>query len=289
MAATEDVSRASLYRGAINLWVEDKLTRAYLNALWRSPDVMFFIGGGNEGVRAIVNDAEKHGLPNVFALTDRDYRPSNKPHWADTNKTFRTFVMPVHEIENYLLDSQALAGIRLNNIGKGEIEIEEFMKTAAGRLCWWAACRDVVAELRHRFREGFLGDPGCDIDSRARAEDHICNSDWFRRLAGEYARTTADEIRRLIGEAHHKADGSLADGSWKNEFAGKEILRDVGSRICDQTRLGSHSPTAAEFDEDLAKQVGQWQTENNSVPTDLTDLLKALRQRVPLQASGSSS
>ena len=51
MAAIQDVSRASLYRGAINLWVEDELTRAYLSAVWNTPTVAFFIGGGNEGER----------------------------------------------------------------------------------------------------------------------------------------------------------------------------------------------------------------------------------------------
>ena len=42
MAGTRDVSRASLYRGSINLWVEDELTRAYLPTVWDSPDVAFF-------------------------------------------------------------------------------------------------------------------------------------------------------------------------------------------------------------------------------------------------------
>jgi hypothetical protein len=37
VAGTRDVSRASLYRGSINLWVEDELTRAYLPTVWDSP------------------------------------------------------------------------------------------------------------------------------------------------------------------------------------------------------------------------------------------------------------
>ena len=42
------VQRASLYRGQINLWVEDEPgTRAYLSAVWDSPVVAFFIGGGS--------------------------------------------------------------------------------------------------------------------------------------------------------------------------------------------------------------------------------------------------
>ena len=34
-----DVARAALYRGTINLWVEDELTREYLSAFWKSPRI----------------------------------------------------------------------------------------------------------------------------------------------------------------------------------------------------------------------------------------------------------
>ena len=73
-----DVARAGLYRGVINLWVEDALTREYLSTLWNDSSVLFLVGGGNEGVRAIVKDAEEAGLTSVFGLTDRDFRPTNK-------------------------------------------------------------------------------------------------------------------------------------------------------------------------------------------------------------------
>ena len=41
-----DVARASLYRGVINLWVEDELTHEYLSDIWNDSDVAFFIAGG---------------------------------------------------------------------------------------------------------------------------------------------------------------------------------------------------------------------------------------------------
>lgn len=73
-----DVARETLYRGSINLWVEDRLTREYLSRLWRDPGIAFFVGGGNDGVRAFTKDAENDEFPNVFGVTDRDFRPSNK-------------------------------------------------------------------------------------------------------------------------------------------------------------------------------------------------------------------
>ena len=146
---------AGLYRGVINLWVEDALSREYLSALWNDADVALFIGGGNEGVRAIVKDAEDAGFSNVFAVTDRDFRPTNQGSWNDPAKTFRTFVLPVREIENYLLNSQALHASRFSNAGLSNTDTENLIVPAARRLCWWAACRDVVAEFKTEIPGNF--------------------------------------------------------------------------------------------------------------------------------------
>ena len=151
-------------------------------------DIAFLIGGGNEGVQAIVNDAEEAGYPNVFAVIDRDFRESNKASWINPGKTSRRFILPAHEIENYLLDADALAASRFNTMGKTAVEINKMMATAASRLCWWAACRDVVAELRRRFRQDFMQDPRCPpVDSEAQARNHICDAPWFVRLARKSA------------------------------------------------------------------------------------------------------
>ena len=112
-----DVARAALYRGIINLWVEDELTREYLSAVWNHPtDIFFLIGGGNEGVGAVVKDAESAGFANVFGLIDRDFRRDESKSLGTPGKTFRTFVLPVHEIENDLLDPEALVASRLNTL-----------------------------------------------------------------------------------------------------------------------------------------------------------------------------
>jgi hypothetical protein len=249
--------------------------------------VAFLIGGGNEGVRAIANDAQKNDFSNVFALVDRDFRTTNKPDWMNPNKTFRTFILPAHEVENYMLDSRALVAIRINTLKKTETEIDAMIISAASRLHWWVACRRVVAELRERFRGGFIQDPTCPpVDSEAAAQNHICKSPWFSKLATEIQRTTVADIHKRLSAAHTDAAAALSDGSWKTEFAGKEIIHDVGSRICDRQVIPTYNPTAAEFDEDLAKEVGAWQRVNGAVPQDLADLLAALRARI---ARGSSS
>ena len=161
------------------------------------------------------------------------------------------------------------------------------MRSAAERLCWWAACRDVVAELRKRFAEGFLNHPSCNVISEAQARDHICQSPWFLKLAHEAERTTKSEIHQLLANSHVSAKQSLAAGHWQNEFAGKEILRDLGSRICDRVRFTNYKPRPSEFDEDMAKEIGAWQSENGAVPSDLLELLQALKLRIARPPSKS--
>lgn len=148
-----DIARQTLYSASINLWVEDRLTREYLSRIWNDADVRFFVGGGNDGVRALAEDAADNGFSNVFGLTDRDFRPSNKRDWTNPQKNFRTFVLPAHEIENYLLDAHALAACRFNNRKLTADAIEEFMWSFAAGLCWWAACRvgRIEAEVPRRL------------------------------------------------------------------------------------------------------------------------------------------
>jgi hypothetical protein len=275
-----DVDRASLYRAPINLWVEDELTRAYLDVPWNRPDIAYLIGGGFEGALGSANDAKKAGCSNVFAVIDSDFRRTNKPDWMDPDKTFQRFILPGHEIENYLLDPRALAASRFNNLKKTDVEIESMMTAVAKRLCWWAACRDEVARLRKRFREGFMSDPSCAVCSEDEARNHICQSRWFQSLAQKAAQTTEADIHQSLSDFYERAIQSLADGSWKVQFSGKEVLHDVQSRICHLPRIPQYNPKPAQFGEDLAKEVGAWQRDNGAVPADLAELLVALQQRV---------
>jgi hypothetical protein len=245
------------------------------------------IAGGNEGVGAILRDAERAGYTNVFGVIDRDFGSSDKVSWSEKSKTFRSFVLPVHEIENYLLHAEALADSRSNNMKKTSSEIAAILDREAKRRVWWAACGAVWAELRGRFRDGFIRKPSCPpVESEAEARRHICEDPWFAALAGKVAQTNEAEIDQMLTQAYVTASAQMDDGTWKDNFSGKEILHYIESRICDQTKL-SRQPTPSEFDSDLAKEVGEWQIDHKVVPPDLTDLLAALKQRIA--TAGSSS
>lgn len=276
-----DVARATLYRAPINLWVEDELTRAYLSELWNDPGIAYFIGGGKDGVRAVVHDAQEASYANVFGLVDRDLLRTNEAAWADPRKTFRTFVLPVHETENYLLDASALSDCRFNNVQRTRDDIEALMKAEAARSRSWAACSEVVDLLRARFRGQFLVEPTAPpVLTEAEAQAHICDSAWFRRLPRRVAAMTYPRIHRLLTRAHVRCDRRIADGTWRIHFAGKQILRDIGSRIFDATRMPKYRPTQAEFDADLAKEIGAWQVSHGAIPPSLIGLRTALMCRI---------
>ena len=96
---------------------------------------------------------------------------------------------------------QGLSASRFNNLGKThQAEIEEYLVEAAGRLTWWAACRQVVAELKRRFRDSFVPDPPCGtIADEAKALDHICDSAWFRQALARGCPDAAQaDVRQLL-------------------------------------------------------------------------------------------
>src|SRR5262245_49071638 len=90
------------------LWVEDLETRAYLREAWNDKDIGFLVAAGNESVFGAVRDAHKHGATNVLGMVDRDFRPSNRDRWLDSQRTFQVHVLEAVEIECYALDEVVL-------------------------------------------------------------------------------------------------------------------------------------------------------------------------------------
>ena len=276
--------------GKITLFVEDPLTRDYLREVWENPiDVVFRLGGGNDGVRAIVKTFEDEGHPNVFGVTDRDFREANRDEWFNPAKTFRTFVLPVHEIENCLLHADALHASTFHNRNLSRDDIENRMSVKAKDLCWWAACRETIAELKRRFREPFVPDPSQAIGDRNAAIAHICNSPWFAKLGGEAARSERSDIEDLLASDHLRMSDRLADGTWRQDFPGKEILRGVAGWMCDRPAMHRFPSRDSDFYSDLAKEIGRWQVANDDVPDHLKALLEALRRRIANARSVSGS
>ena len=108
---------------------------------------------------------------------------------------------------------------------------------------------------------------------------HICESDWFSKLANEATEATATNVAMLISAAHDQSPNRLQYDTWRIHFAGKEILNYVSSRICHRPELRNNLPNA-DLLEDIAKDLAVWQVKNKSIPPELVELSDALHKRI---------
>ena len=288
-----DVDLPGLYRGKINLWVEDVLTREYLKLCWNDdPDILFLIAGGHEHVQAILAAAQRDGFTNVFGLVDRDFRKSNEPDWMNGSKTFRCFVPDVHEIENFLIDPDSLAAAEATTTEwRSNEAIEKELKKLAGELSWWMACREVIAGFRTQFREKFLTHPKCppvDKNTLEWAVEAITTQDWYLELASRTREATkAGSVQARLEMAQTRLETHLNGDSttWRTEFSGKELFRYIRGKISTPPPQ-SHHMSKSQLDLDFARSVAEWQVENNQIPQEVTNLRDALRRRVGLPLLG---
>jgi hypothetical protein len=271
-----------MYRGKINLWVEDAVTRVYLRECWaQDPDVLFLTAGGSESIRGVMEDASQRGFGNVFGFMDRDFRQANVERWLNLQSQLRTFVPAVHECENYLLDEHALAGCSLNTGGRPAADIAQRLQQRAGELVWWMSCRKVIADLRDKFFADFPSHPKCPkIINAQDAEQYILSHQWFQQLlAKTNAAVHLGEIGHRISDAHIHMDAHLKSGQWKVAFSGKELFHHIRDWV--NSRPPPHADPS-ERDEDLAKAVAQWQVQNGQVPQEVAALRQGLRQKAGL-------
>lgn len=283
MTSTADAELPELYSrsAAIWLWVEDGLTRDYLRAAWGNPlEVAFRITGRADAIEPILNDAVAGKQKNVFGSIDRDFGTTNYPEWTAANKTFRRFILPVHEIENFLLDSQSLAGCGLNTHGRSADEIEARLRAVAREQRWWMACRSVIAEIRERFFADFMEHPRVNaIATRAAAEKCILKSAWLAQLQPRANQTTEADIKQKLAAAHQQFNEQLKHDNWKEVFSGKEIFSAVRGWLY-VPPPPPPSPSTSVQNSDLARSAAEWQVEHGKVPEPVIRLLEVLRQRV---------
>jgi len=265
-----------LYSGhPIKLWIEDMITRAYLQDCWNDPQIGFLIAGSNEGVVSVVNLARTDGFSHVFGLIDRDFGTSNRNRWsaADGPIVFRP---DVHEIENELLNPDHLAGCDLNNQGRSAPDIMARLRTHGGGVLWRFACRSVLTDLHADVSKDFPSHSM--VHTQQEAVDHILNSAWYKHMSATVPAWNQSEITRRLTAGFANAQTLLHNGQYLVEFSGKEMLRDLHTWLY-KPPSGSGA-TAAERDQDLARSLAKFQTANNQVPQEVVDMRLALRQRV---------
>jgi hypothetical protein len=87
-------------------------------------------------------------------------------------------------------------------------------------------------------------------------------------------------VFRLLTRAQGRAQKRLRDGSWRIDFPGKEILHVIGDWIFNRGADRAYRAKGLDFHADLVKVIAAWQVANRAVPSDLSDLLAALKARI---------
>ncbi len=269
------IELVKLYRRPANLWVEDALSSEYLNEVWREPRALFLIAGATDSVQPVVKDAVRRGANSVFGVIDRDFEATNFPRWA--NPELRHFILPVHEMENYLLDENALHACDVNNLGRTADAILIRMQARASAILYWMTACHVLKRIRRHCLDQFMPRPTpTALTTIADVLPYIQATDWYQSFAQRAAEIASPvQVQTWIDEAHQTLSADLANGNWKRTFSGKEILRDVRGYIYQPP----HSAPPGVFDVDLAQSVARWQADNNIVPADLIQLLMHVRTK----------
>lgn len=273
---TTVIDLPKLYRARINLWVEDALTSEYLKDIWRISNLLCLISGTSDSVEPAVRDAVSNGISNVFGVVDRDFYETNYQNWA--NAALRYFVLPVHEIENYLVDPAALAGCDANTNNRSEADIGAKLYGRATEILWWMACRHTIKRLRKMCWDNFIPVPRIsDVTGLQSACDHITNTDWYSTFAASAAQiTNPAAVASWINDAAMAYTADLGTDNWRRSFAGKELFRHARGYIYQPPQPGRTSM----YDIDVAKSVALWQFDNRQIPADLNDLLAAIQNKI---------
>ncbi len=269
-----------LQKRPIILWVEDRLSKEYLSTVWQADDPFFalLVAGGANSLGAAVNDLRSHGHRHVFGLRDRDFGPTNQANWGNPNSEISVYQPDVFELENYLLDFQALSECRENKrrLARTASALEARAHNQAKSMLWYLACRHVLMSYSSRLFDTFPKHPSIPaIGTKDEAERHIKEAtQWFASLEPSAAKISAPPtVGDDLEKAHAAYEAHLESGEWIHRFPGKELFRTLRGYIA------QHSPTA-EPDIDLAKSLGEWQYANDAVPQPLQKLASVLKDRV---------
>lgn len=266
----------------IVLWVEDRLTKEYLTEVWQEDDtlIQILVAGGNDSVTGVVHDLRGQGYLHVYGLADRDFKNSNKDRWLQSTSEVVVFRPTVLEIENFLLDWDAMAGCEENCLRKSRTadEIRLLAEKFARDSVWWMACRSVLSKIRCCLVDNYPHHPIREkVRSSGEAMAYIkTNRGWFESFPEHSGRiANIKEIEQSLHVAHDNLTRSIEDNSWLHEFSGKEIYRHVRGYLFNKKYAGVEV-----MDIDLAKSVAKWQSAHGRFPEELLELSTALKMRV---------
>ncbi|MDP3494421.1 MAG: hypothetical protein Q8R82_15025, partial [Hyphomonadaceae bacterium] len=263
---------------------------------WGPGTFQFLIGGNKEGVVAAAGQAgrdveadrveavaagQRPPFLHVFGIADRDFDRTNRPQWPTPGWVGRNYYLDSIEIENLLLDEDALSAIPENfsrRSAAGAIEklsataIRARMHSEATGRLWWMTCKQFLAEYNLLRKLPFPGDAGlATMGSLAAAEAYILAAPWFGSTANALqARTAQAHVHGELTRISSLLQAALSSpNDWRTLFAGKEIFEPVAHWVT------SGKATLV----DVARSVGRIHAQPGRTPTQIVELRDSIRTR----------
>ena len=271
------------------LYVEDEITRRYLNTLEPNRKLVdICVVGGCERVFGCLEDDFRSGVKNSLGVVDRDFDRQAKLGWrnTDTGKSF--YCLPAHEIENYLLDFDIIAEFKCPGIDpkKPASHWRAVARTVAEGYLYSIAYNQVLADVQREYLTNYpkhiqlssgpgsnftANLPGEQIQTEASLVAKLQNEGWLATAGAHAGKLFAPDVLKQKAEdavAYYQNLLNGADADWIRGFPGKEMYRAITNcmSMSDEQWL------------DLARFVAEQQRENGNVPKDMTDLLAKLSQ-----------
>jgi len=265
----------------VHLLVEDWRTHYYLHRLFPVPPFTIQIVpvGGCDGVTRLVKSSweDDTAVPvRAVGWRDRDFGTDNRAKWQ--NRDVHVFCATCHEIENYLLDWDALANC---TAARGcDLSGDDFRDrclTKATDMLYDVACGDVLAKLQVVYGDGFpkhpqKRKPKVHVSTLQEAESLITSDVWLQgREAICHQIFDQNNLKSLLGQSVQDFQSALqsAEDDWKVVFPGKEIFETVMQDVYHGT------PSL----DNMVKSIGEYQEAKGTIPQELQDFMKELARR----------
>lgn len=248
----------------VHVLVEDEVTWALLDGVWGDIALRVESVGGAAAVRAMVNDARQRGSTNLFGVVDRDFEVSSA--WSKSAPVYR---LERHEVENYLLDFDALAGLARADRAEVEAEAVRFAK----QIVPWMAARHALHEIDLGLTENFPALPAPNEQKPLTLDGAValvCDRTFWPDLRAKLKQHWTDTaLRDLVRQHNNTYSDEVESGLWVSTFSGKEVIQHLRGKFA---KLSKNNV-------DLAQRVAKRWRETKRIPEELGALSAELKRR----------
>lgn len=254
---------------ATTVFVEDEMTKSYLSEIWyKDMSRLFLIPvGGKANVIHLADHFREHKIK-CWGIVDLDYR------WDNRSSTRNIIVLHKHEIENYLLDPQAIhaCDFNLDNRTKQPRHSAQTIQETIDRYLhdkkWWFSACYILYLMDIELRRLTPQNPNqMEITDIQSIVSFIQNCGFISKLDAFVQKLDSDKLHDFV--SHHVENiNCIYDSNEQHDlFPGKQVFKHLKGFL-----PGSSYYRSDNMDLDFAKAIARAQTEQNTVPQDLMNI-----------------